>query len=234
MSLRYIKSIDQQTSIDIIIPAAGLGKRMKSYGPKPLINIKKNLTIIDNQLRLFKKYLPEARIILVSGFQSDLLMNQTPDDIIKIENEKYDRTNVVRSIGMGLRASTQDVLIVYGDLIFNHHCINSMDYNNSSVLIGNGIMKTNEIGCIANNKGMLENMMYDLPSKWGQIAFFKGRELDMLKRVCWNENNYKMFGFEAINKIIDDGGKFKCVQNPACKCIDIDNSKDLNSIGDII
>ena len=34
-----------QTSI--IIPAAGMGRRMKSYGPKPLIKIG-NLTIIKN------------------------------------------------------------------------------------------------------------------------------------------------------------------------------------------
>ena len=120
MPPKYIKYIDQPTPIDIIIPCAGLGRRMKSYGPKSLIVIKKNLRIIDNQLKLLKKNFPTANIILVTGFESDAVMNSTPMDIVKIENENYDTTNVMRSIGIGLRACKRDVLIVYGDLIFNN------------------------------------------------------------------------------------------------------------------
>ena len=40
-------SSDQLT---VIIPAAGIGRRMKSYGPKSLIKIG-NSTIIKNQIR---------------------------------------------------------------------------------------------------------------------------------------------------------------------------------------
>ena len=161
-------------------------------------------------------------------------MSATPDDILKIENENYEDTNVVRSIGMGLRACQRDVLIIYGDLIFNEYCLNCIDYNNSSVLVGQNIMKPNEVGCVVNKLGLLENMMYDLDYKWGQMAFFKGRELEMLKEICWNQENYKMFGFEAINKILDRGGKFKCVEASQCNCMDIDNSKDLNQVRNII
>ena len=233
MSLKYIKCIDQSTPIDIIIPAAGLGRRMKSYGPKSLITIKKNLRIIDNQLELFKKYLPTANIILVTGFGSDAVMNSTPLNIIKIENENYDTTNVIRSIGMGLRAVTRDVLIVYGDLIFNKECLD-LDFNHSSLMVGEHLMKPNEIGCVINKKMHLENMMYDLPCKWGQMVFLKGAELKMLKKISWNKENYNMFGFEAINKILHEGGKFKCVLNNKARCIDIDSSKDLAKIREII
>ena len=233
MPPKYIKYIDQPTPIDIIIPCAGLGRRMKSYGPKSLIVIKKNLRIIDNQLKLLKKNFPTANIILVTGFESDAVMNSTPMDIVKIENENYDTTNVMRSIGIGLRACKRDVLIVYGDLIFNNACL-ELDFNHSSIMVGESLMKQNEIGCVFNKRMYLENMMYDLPHKWSQIAFFKGVELEMLKKISWDKENYNMFGFEAINKILSQGGKFKCILNKNAKCIDIDSSKDLAYVGEII
>lgn len=234
MTTTHIKKIKQPTKIDIVIPAAGLGKRMKSYGPKSLIKVKGDRTILDNQLKIFKKYLPNANIILVCGFQSNVLMNKSPDNLIKIENENYETTNVLRSIGMGLRACSHDVLVVYGDLIFNDYCIANMNFNKSSMLTGDGLMDQSEVGCIANRKGVIENMMYDLDNKWGQITFFKGRELKMFKEVCWNPDHYNMFGFEAINRVISQGGNFLGCGHKRAKVIDIDTSKDLERVSEII
>lgn len=234
MSIKYIKKIDEVDPIDILIPAAGLGKRMKSYGPKPLINIKKNLSILENQIKIFQKTLPNSNIIIVCGFQSETLMNQCPENIIKVENERYEETNVVRSLGMGLRACTKDVLICYGDLVFNKACIENMNFNRSSMFTGKNIMKEGEVGCVINPKGKVENMMYDLENKWGQIIFLKGKELKMFKNICWNPENYHMFGFEAINKVIENGGNIISCSDEKGKAIDIDNSKDLEKVSSII
>jgi len=234
MTIRHIKRIDEPAPIDIIIPAAGLGKRMKSYGPKPLIKIKNDITILDNQLRLLKKSVPISNIILVCGFQADVLMRNTPSNIIKIENEDYENNNVVRSIGIGLRACMNDVMVVYGDLVFNDYCISAIDFNKSSMLACDNIMDDQEVGCTVNNRGFVENMMYELDKKWGQITFFKGRELGMLKEVCWSPENNNIFGFEAINKIIDKGGKFLYCQHDKAKVIDIDTSKDLERVKEVI
>ena len=103
----------------IIIPAAGQGLRMKSYGAKPLIKLTPDLTIIQNQLNIITDKFRSYEVILVTGFESQRVMRETPQDIIKIENERYDETNVCRSIGIGLRAATTNrVLIIYGDLVF--------------------------------------------------------------------------------------------------------------------
>ena len=65
MTIRYIKEINKPTDIDIVIPAAGLGKRMKSYGAKPLIKIRGNTSIIDNQIRILKKFLSVQKTVVV-------------------------------------------------------------------------------------------------------------------------------------------------------------------------
>jgi len=234
MSIKYIKNINQKTPIDIVIPAAGLGKRMKSYGPKPLIKLKDGSRIIDNQLRIIQSVIPNANIILVCGFEAITLMNNTPSDIIKVENEHYDSTNVVRSIGMGLRACQRDVLVLYGDLVFNSEVIENMNFNKSSLFASNDIMKNSEVGCIVNNKGKVENLMYDLEHKWGQLIFLKGRELNIFKKICWNPENYNMFGFEAINELIANGGVISACSSDDAKIIDIDSSKDLEKVKEVI
>lgn len=235
MSLQYIKEIKENTKIDILIPAAGMGKRMKSYGPKPLIKIKNKTCIFDNQLRIIKKVFGDsANIVIVCGFQSEMLMNKIPNNAIAIENERYEETNVTRSIGMGLRACKKDVLIIYGDLVFNESCLKSMNYNRSSILTGKNIMQKSEVGCIINNKNKAEHLMYDLENKWGQITFFKGKELKLLKDYCWNQENYNKLGFESINYIINNGGSFVSCQNNNNRAIDIDSSKDLEKIKEIL
>ena len=224
----------EKDPINVIIPAAGMGRRMKSYGPKSLIKIG-NSTIVKNQISLVRSYIPNANIILVCGFQAAVLMNATPNNIIKVENEKYNETNVVRSIGMGLRAINDcaKVLIMYGDLVFNAETIKSISFESSSIIIANKTMGQDEVGCII-NKNSLQHLMYDLPNKWGQIAIFVDQELKLLQQMCWDHKNHGKFGFEIINNIIQQGGNFKCIENDNIKIIDIDSSKDIQIAQDIL
>jgi len=219
----------------IIIPAAGQGLRMKSYGAKPLIKLTPDLTVIQNQLNIISKKFRYYEIILIVGFQAYRVMGETPNDIIKIENERYEDTNVCRSIGMGLRAATTNrVLIIYGDLVFNYEALDVKFNKGSSLIIdSSNTMTDNEIGCTINN-GTIEHLSYELPHKWSQISFFTGRELEMLKKISWNPNNERLYGFELINQIIESGGQFRPVFPPGIKVNDIDTSKDIPIVQGII
>ena len=224
-----------EEKIGIIIPAAGSGRRMKSYGPKPLIKIG-NSTIIKNQIGLLQTYIHDSQIILVCGFKANRLMEETPDYILKVENESYETTNVVRSIGMGLRVGAQysKIVIVYGDLVFNSAAIKSLPLDRSAIIVTEQDMGEDEVGCIFGDDGILTNLMYDLPQKWGQIAIFVDKELDLLKQLCWDDKNNTKFGFEVINQIIERGGQFCCIHDPDIKIIDIDSSKDIQKARDIL
>lgn len=225
---------NENDKVSVVIPAAGMGRRMKSYGPKSLIKVG-NSTIIKNQIGLIQSYIPGAEIILVCGFKSEKLMNETPDHIIKIENEHYEETNVVKSIGMGLRAATRSTtLLIYGDLVFNSAALKALTLSESSLITNVEMMGEREVGCIINEYDILENIMYDLPNKWGQIAFFCKKELKLLQEMCWDKKNHKKFGFEIINSIIDKGGKFKCIKNKNIKIVDIDSSKDIPTAASIL
>jgi choline kinase len=234
---KHIKKIHEKLDeklIHVIIPSAGIGRRMKSYGCKSLLNIK-DTKLIDLQIDLINAHIPQNEIILITGFDSERLMSNSPDDIIKIENEKYYENNVCKSIGAGLRATKNNnsVLIIFGDLLFNDEMFRQIDYNKSSLVISE-YMSDNEVGCNINQKGMLEYMMFDLPNKWGHIALFTGKELALLKKYVWAKQSEKKFCFEVINDIVSQGGKFQCVRSEKIKIMDIDTSKDLQRAQEFI
>jgi len=239
MSTRHItnrRPSDKDDGIGIIIPAAGLGRRMKSRGPKPLIKITKDTTILQNQIKNIQDSFDNHKIVLVCGFEADRLMNESPSNFIKVENESYKDTNVARSIGLALRAlnTTERVLIIYGDLVFDETALRVLSYNTSAIFALGNFIGEEEVGCIINEEGNLENMMYDLPHKWSQIAYFQGEELDYLKEVVWDRTNNKLFGFEIINKIIEKGGRFKCDYIEDIKIVDVDTSKDIQRATQIL
>ena len=223
------------TQISVIVPAAGMGRRMKSYGPKPLIEVG-NSTIINNQLSLINTYVPNANIVLVCGFKSRRLMSETPEHILKVENELYEKTNVTRSIGMGLRVTAQcsKVMVVYGDLVFNAAALKHISFQESSIVVTDSTIGDEEVGCVIGPNQTLVNLMYDIPQKWGQIAFFQDKELELLKQMCWDEKNHHRFGFEIINQILERGGSFKCIQNDSIRIVDIDSSKDIIRAANIL
>ena len=219
----------------IIIPAAGMGYRMRSYGPKPLIRLDANQNIIQRQIKIIQNNFTNYEIVLVTGFESDKLMKNTPDFLIKVENENYEKNNVVRSIGMALRAATTDkIVIIYGDLVFNEEAISNFKFEQSCIMIDESeTMGEEEVGCNICD-GSIEQMLPDMPNKWGQISFFIDKELSLLKKISWDKNKSHYFGFEAINEIIDRGGDFKAVSPEGAKITDVDSSKDLIAARKII
>jgi NDP-sugar pyrophosphorylase family protein len=226
---RNIFKIKNNREYNILIPAAGLGTRMRSYNAKPLIRIAKK-TLIQHQLDIINNQWVKNTITIVAGYDANKVMNAVPNKIIKVENESYENNNVVRSIGLGLRANTTDsVIIIYGDLFINSSSLKFECGNESFLVVDDKNMDINEIGCTINNN-KIEYMRYDTPMRWAQIAYLTGMELALMKNIAWNPNNKNLYGYEAINIILDRGGQFKSVHIPGAFFRDIDCAKDITYI----
>ncbi len=226
---------NDKENFSIIIPTAGVGRRMKSYGPKSLIKLENHRTILSNQLKIVRDTFENYEVILVVGFEADKIMNYADKSIIKVENENYNETNTLRSIGMGLRAvSTSNVIVIYGDLVFNKETIKNLPTQKSGLLINDsGYMDSNEVGCMITNK-RIEHVLPDLPNTWSQIMVLRDNELDIVKKIAWNRNNKHLLGFEGINMAIEQSGKFAPLYSIDMKCVDIDSAKDLTSAKEIL
>lgn len=215
----------------IIIPAAGLGRRMKSYGSKSLISLGKE-TVIARQIRIIKSVFPQSQIIVVVGFDAEKVRKSLPAEVKTVKNFKYEDTNVVCSILHGLKAAKSGpVLIIYGDLVFNEATLSDIKLDKSSIILDYDTNRDEEVGVnhIDNNAICLD---YGLRSKWSHILLMHTAERRLFEQHC--VNNDKMFGFEIINKVIGDGGRFTVQSSPKMLIAEIDSSKDINFAKKII
>ena len=232
MKKYYTTIFDEAKDIEIfvVIPAAGMGNRMKSYGPQSLIKINGE-TLIDRQISLIQGIFPKAKIAIISGFMSEKIMNSVPDSIMNLENPMYYNTNVIKSISVALRANQdcKNLLVVLGDLYFNSHAISKINLKRSSLTLSD-VMSNEEVGCIVDANNNVSNLMYDLPKKWSQIAYFKGKELNLFKKYALSKNNNTKYMFESINYILENNGKMEGVYSPDIISYDIDTPKDLRYI----
>lgn len=213
----------------VIIVAAGAGNRVRSLGSRSLIQITPKQTVLDRQISHINDALPNNEIILITGFDSERVMKAAPSNIIKIENERYEETNIVRSIAIGLHAARHpNVVIIHGDLVFSHETLKYAGFGNRSALIVSNSQekRQDKIGCIIDG-GNIEHMLYDLPNQWAEIMYLTGKELNLFSSIAKRKDKEKLLDFEVINSVIEKGGTFIPITPHKMVTIDIDSSKDI-------
>ena len=218
-----------KAAYSVIIVAAGAGNRVRSLGSRSLIQITPKQTVLDKQIANINDALPNNEIILVTGFDSERVMKAAPANIIKIENERYEETNIVRSIAIGLHAARHpNVVIIHGDLVFSGETLKYAGFSNKSALIVSNSQekRQDKIGCIVDN-GVVEHMLYDLPYQWAEIIYLTGKELHLFSNLAKRKDKERLLDFEIVNSVIEKGGEFIPLSPNKMSVIDIDSSKDI-------
>lgn len=215
-------------NLSIIIPAAGAGRRMKSYGPKSLVELNSRDTVLGRQIRILRSIYPDADITVVIGHSADTIAKVIPAGVKIVENELHEETNVLRSIGMGLRVATQpNVLVVYGDLVFNKETVLNVTMRGSSVIVDSkDRISDEEVGVtVVDNR--ITNFSYGLDVKWAQIAYLTGKELQLFKKAAWHKDHRRWLGHEGLNRVLDMGGKLRAIEPKGMQLVEIDSSRDI-------
>jgi choline kinase len=214
--------------ITVIIPVAGMGHRMKSYGPKCLLQANQKETILEKTISNIKREYPLSDIIVVAGFESNKVISSLPHYVRIVENLSFEETNIVESIRLGINAAAnKKLLIVYGDLIFNVYSIRDLTNNGTCVIIDSkSRFKDDEVG-VTIVKDKVTTFAYGLEKKWSQIAYFEGEDFDMLKKLCSNKKRSRLYPFEIFNMMIESGVEIKAVEPKRMTIKEIDSLKDL-------
>ena len=194
------------TDMVVIIPAAGIGKRMKSHGPKANIQIDEKNTIVSRAVSILRKVFGKIEITIVLGFQKEKI--KLPNDLNEIFNEHFESTNVSKSINIGIKNSKgKDCLIVYGDIVFNKSIFNNFNSDHSCIWVEKSEKRSSEVG-VNIVDGNAEHFSYGVFPKWAQIVFLKEKDKNLFLSLSNNIKTEKWFGFEIMNKMIDAGTKF--------------------------
>ena len=215
-------------TMSVIIPVAGVGYRMKSYGPKCLLSVNENETIIEKIIHNVNTVFSKDEIIVCVGFEADKIISKIPYYVRIIENQLYKETNTIESLRLAVNNSVSDsVLIIHGDLVFNPKTIQAINRNESSVITdSSGRFKDDEIG-VTIVDGAVTTFAYGLSTKWAQIVYLTGEELYMFRKECSDRNKNKMYAFEILNNIVKNNGVLKAIEPQEMEIYEVDAIKDL-------
>lgn len=214
----------------VIILCGNMGYRMKSYGPKSLLTFPDGTLVIERLLETVELHFPNSEIVVGTGFEADRVISRLPNGVHVVENQLYETTNDVEELRLCLNATTREnIIIINGDLIFNNVTLDKLTKKGSSVVVSNTNMSDAEIGVtIVDDKVTI--FAYDLPTKWCNIVYVTGKELDLLRKVIKNRDRNKWFIFEALNMVIESGGSFTTSQPKHMDITKIDKLKDWKAL----
>jgi choline kinase len=220
----------------IIIPCAGVGRRMKSYGPKALIDLG-GMTVLERQLYIAQEAYPKSEIFVICGFEKDKVEKHVKDwrknraigskDISVVYNDKYEQYGISYGISLAYQIScNKNCIIMYGDLVFNKEAFN-FDFFRSGVVIDNfKQFKQQEVGVNIVN-GLTTRFSYSFATKWAQIAYLSSYEAGQFCRLAREGSNLKKMPHELFNIMIDSGSKMARYENSKMVIAEIDSSKDI-------
>ena len=231
---RFVRKIKGKNypQIQIVILAAGIGARTKSYEPRCLLKFNNKKTIVENQMDILGNIFNKAEISIVGGFGIDKIIRKIGKRARVIENQMYETTNSGESLKLAVNNSLLDnVLFLHGDLVISEELFNTANVNQSFLLVdSSGKFEEKEVGVTVVDKKATV-LSYNLPTKWCQIAFLAENELAILRRLFLKSdfNPKFMLTFEIINKIMENGGSFNCFDIGNSFIKEIDSLKDINN-----
>ena len=217
-----------QDPLTVIIPVAGMGHRMKSYGPKCLLPANTKETIIEKAISNIKREYPYSDIIIVAGFESEKVIKSLSHNIRVVENKQFEETNITESIRIGINASSnKKLLIIYGDLVFNVYSIRGITSEGTCAVVDyKSRFREEEVG-VTIVDDYVTNFAYGLPHKWAQMAYIEDESFDALKSLCSDKRKSKLYPFELFNIIINSGISMKAKEPKGMLIREVDSLKDL-------
>jgi choline kinase len=219
-------------NITVAILAAGIPKKMKSYGPTSLIKVDDDRILLDDQINKIRYIYKNANIVIVAGYEFQKIKRKLKSPKVElIENLHFDSTNSAHSLLLATKNNPVDnLLMIHGDILFNVDTlkyISNIHYSENSAILydQNNMIKPNKPG-ILKNQYVLEHINYLHKNKWAQIAFFNKGEYNKLLKV----NPGNRYSFELINEInSNENSVFYCHSPNNMKLIEIECTKDLTS-----
>jgi choline kinase len=216
MSIRNTAAARQNfatiNDLTAVILCAGKGRRTSSIGSKSMTKVN-DTYLINHQIAVIREKFPNIfDIVIVLGFDAERIFRVLPSGVRVVENESFETTNISRSVAIGLKASrSENIFIIYGDILFGRETFDNFTQNSCVAIDTFGRIDESKIGVTIENNRVV-NLAYGLENGlWAQLGFFRGREIDLLRKITYNRENDPLCGFEILNKVLHKGGKIEAI-----------------------
>ena len=218
-----------------LILAAGAGTRMEnSTTPKCLLNLG-GLSIIEYQLQCFKEF-GINNIVMVVGFNSDMIKERVGTNVKYVSNLNYKTTNNLYSMWAAESSLNDDFVCVYSDLLFHkeilRRCIDSK--NNVCLMVEKKTKKETMRVKIEDDKITQVNKIIPFEKADGNfigMAKFSKNQKELLFdeiNALIQMNNQQAYYTDAIEKLISNGKIINYAYTSDYPWVDIDTTDDLS------
>lgn len=215
--------------IDILLISPEITKGMKSIGPRCLLPLRKNLTVIEYQISQLQKIKP-SKITLNIGFEHEKILNTLHryKTISYLINDKYAITNQAINLISYIKKHKPSQLLVYssGVLIKNNVVLKHQLLRNDSckLFILNKRKHNFDIGC--SDMVNPDYLFYDMPEPWAEICYLNQQSIEVLSD-CSESSVEQMYLFEAINLLLQKNISFDKIYINKTNIMKIQTMKDL-------
>jgi choline kinase len=217
-----------------IILAAGRGSRLGRDVPKAVLEIAKNTTILDMQLRNLSTISSIEELVVVVGFRSELI-TQKYSDLSFVYNNRYDRTNTATSLLLALEKTNEDdILWLNGDVVFDGNILRLIQKNSDHnlIFVKRGYCGAEEIKYSVDRGGAILKISKNVCNGLGEavgINFIKKQDLPTFI-ACLTECTPADFFERAVELAIERGVSFLPVDIGDDFCTEIDFEEDLQKV----
>ena len=183
-------------------------KGMKSKGCAGLIKINKQTNILQNQLNVLTSVFGNVPITYIYGFDNKKFIDFIDKSDINISlvfNEQYNKYNHIYSLSLVKDLFNQDTIIVDGYKILHKKIFKKFVTPDSSRIFINNEGNYDNVGCVLNNDGSIENFNFDLSNSLESIYYLDAHCAKAMLPYLSDARNYNHFIFEILNKLIDHG-----------------------------
>lgn len=219
---------NDSSNTTVLILASIPNDRMKTMPSVSLMMVDKQNNVIDIQVEAIRTVYPKSDIILVTGHDATQVIEHRPTCVRIVENQMYETRGENEELRLALNNSTTDnILIISGNCIFNANALQHLKNHASCTLIDkNNQIDKDSLGVISNNS-RVENIAYGVMDKWCYITYLEAREVRIIKKFASAKNKANMCLFEAINYVTSHGGIINTVGQQNGYLRRITSSKDM-------
>lgn len=218
--------------VDILIPAAGAGSRMRSFGNRSLLKFG-GRTLLQWQFRELRKVFPHLPIRVVGGMDAVRLREHLPQQFPVVVNWDWEETNAAYSIALGLEKSTADyTLVIYGDLLFNSRFLSGFPEGNVVWCEPTKGKRDKRVGMNLSDEVPV-HFAYGLPYKWSQ-AFVLDREArEVFINLMRFPNRKRYLTHEIFNLMMEEGISFQPYEPNFGKVLELNTPNVLRKLRSI-
>lgn len=195
--------------INILLLASEITKGMKSIGPKCLLKLNAELSVLDYQIQKAKMAFKNANIIVLTGFEGDRVRRHIENhhsNTSVIYDDDYASSNQTNAVLTAIEhfKNLDNLLVVGSGILFKQYP--KIKSDSGSILFYLDKNKDNfNIGSF--NKDSTQYLFYGLPNIWSECVFLDSIAIKLMSAL--NKRTLaQSYLFEIINKLLE-GGRVK-------------------------